>query len=133
MEARDAGRQIGEALRLINFYWSMDALVKLPYILFPEYVPDSERMYNRGNVIRIDKYKYLIQNDGRIDVNNPPPTNSLCKLFRDSGRYEWVREEYVLQGFERSYDDLWYRCIVPIEDGSTPPPNNPSVWELIEK
>lgn len=39
----------------------MDALVRLPYMLFPEYVPDGNRQYERGQVVREGTYKYLLQ------------------------------------------------------------------------
>lgn len=144
-KARDAGKSIGEALTKVNWYWSMDALVLLPALLFAEYVPDSNRMYSRGEVIRTGSNKWLLQGDGRIDPNNPPATNSLCKLFRDDGRYDpdgtprnWWREEYCVRDFERYYEDPnqpkntgWYRVIVDRVDDATPPPNEPQSWEKV--
>ena len=137
--ARDTGKQIGEALQLVDWFYSMEALVRLPYMLFTEYIPDGERMYNRGEVIRVGNAKYLLQNWGRIDPNQPPPVNPLCKLFRDSGRYEWVREEYCIKGFERYYDDGdpqrtgWYRVIADnAGDNNAPPPGVPMTWEKVE-
>jgi len=83
-----------------------------------------------------------LQNWGRIDVDNPPPTNPLCKLFRDSGRYDpdgtprnWVREEYCLKGFERYYDGGdpqrtdWYAVKSGRVDSATPPPNDAQNWQ----
>jgi len=138
-QAREAGRQVGEALTYIDFYYGMEALVRLPAMLFGEYVPDGEREYRRGEVVRYDGAKYLLTNWGRIDPSNPPPTNSLCKLFRDAGRYPWVREEYCIMGFERYYEDPdpqrsgWYRVITAnAGDNNTPPPNVPQTWERLE-
>ena len=128
--ARDTGKSIAEAFTYVNWYWSMEALVRMPAMFFQEYVPDGDRFYERGEVVRIGTYKYLLQGDGRIQVDNPPPTNSLCKLFRDSGRYEWVREEYCIKGFERSYNDVWYRVIVDRVDDATPPSNS-NAWEEV--
>jgi len=139
MTARDSGKQIGEALRRIDFFYSMEALVRLPAYLFPEYEPDPERMYNRGEVVRIGNAKYLIQNWGRIDLDKPPPVNPLCKLFRDAGRYDWVREEYCSRGFERYWenpdrpqDTGWYKVIADnAGDNNTPPPGAETVWEKV--
>lgn len=144
---RDKAKGVGEAISLIDFSTSernMVALVKLPALLFAEYVPDGERVYERGEVIRVGSNKFLIQNFGKIDPNNPPRIESnqvepsLCKLFRDGGRYDWVREEFCLQGFERYYDDGdanrtgWYRVISARVDSGTPPPNDYQHWEKIE-
>ena len=143
---KDKGKQIGEALSLIDFSVSernFTALVKLPALLFSEYVEDGNREYIRGEVIRVGNCKYLLQNWGKIDPNNPPRVEgnqvfpSLCKLFRDSGRYEWVKEEFCLKGFERHYDDGdpnrtgWYVVISERVDGGTPPPNDYQNWQKI--
>ena len=131
-KARDAGKSIGEALRYVDFFYSMEALARLPAMLFAEYAPDPDRNYNRGEVVRVDNAKYLLQNWGRIDPAQPPPVNSLCKLFRDGGRYEWAREEYCIRGFERSYEGVWYRVTADSVDDATPPPNNPQAWERLD-
>ena len=142
-KARDVGKQIGKALGLIRFIPStpnFEALVRLPAFLFQEYTVDGERMYERGEVLRMPGdlvSKYLLQGDGRIDPSNPPPTNSLCKLFRNNGRFDWVREEYCIKDFERYYDDGserkgWYRVTAAnAGDNNTPPPNAPQVWEKL--
>ena len=132
MTAREKGHQIGEALTYVNFYWSMDALVRLPAMLFQEYAPDGNRQYERGQVVRQGSYKYLLQGDGKLDPGRPLSELSLLKLFRDSNRYEWVREEYCIRGFERSYNDIWYRVKVDRVDSATPPPNDNQSWEVIE-
>ena len=140
---KEKGKQIGEALSLLDFSVSernYEALVRLPAMLFAEYVPDPDRMYERGEVIRVGNVKYLLQNWGRIDPNVPPEVNPLCKLFRDSGRYEWVREEWCSQGFERHWENAdrpeesgWYRVIAAnAGDNNTAPPSVPSVWAKIE-
>lgn len=144
--ARDTGKSIGEAFQYIDFFSGKgpDALVRLPYLIFPEYVPDPQRDYQRGEVIRVGNNKYLLQNWGKIDDNNPPRIEGtqcyppLCKLFRDSGRYDWVREEYCIKGFERYYDDGdpnrtgWYRVITEnAGDNNTPPPGVPQTWEKL--
>ena len=146
MQARETGRQIGEAISLIDFSISkrnMIALVKFPALLFAEYVPDGNREYERGEVIRVGNYKFLLQNWGKIDPNNPPRVEgnqvypSLCKLFRDAGRYDWVREEFCLKGFERHYDDGdanrtgWYRVVSDSVDSGTPPPNDSQNWQKV--
>jgi len=127
-------KTIRQALRLVDFFFSHESLTRLPAAVFDEYVPDPNRMYNRGEVITINECKYLIQNWGRIDPEIPPPTNPLCKLFRDNGRYDWVREEYCSRGFERYYEDDWYRVIADnAGDNNTPPPALVGVvWERIE-
>jgi len=73
--------------------------------------------------------KWLLQNWGRLDPDIPLERQSLVKLFRDPRRYEWVREEYCINGFERSYDGVWYRVRAASVDDATPPPNNPQAWE----
>jgi len=144
-EMREKGRQVGEALALIDFSVSernYEALVRLPATLFAEYKPDPERMYDRGEVIRVGNTdKYLLTNQGRIDVDKPPPENPLCRLFRDNRRYEWVREEYCSNGFERHYTDPsdakrtgCYKVIANnAGDNNTPPPNLPQTWQKLDK
>jgi len=133
----DVGLALGSAtqmVKLIDFSVSErnhTALVIAHWSLFDEYVPDPERMYNRGEVVRVGGSKYLLQNQGRIDLDKPPEINPLCKLFRDAGRYEWAREEYCLRGFERQYDGEWYRVTADRVDDSTPPPNSNS-WERVD-
>jgi len=140
-KARDTGLQIGEAFKYIDFFSgkSMEALIRLPYLLFSEYVPDGNREYERGEVVRVGNCKYLLQNWGKLNPDIPLSQQSLCKLFRDSGRYEWVREEYCIKGFERYYQDSdpnrtgWYRVISERVDSGTPPPNLIGIdWEKVE-
>jgi len=113
------------------------SLVNMPYIVFDEYVPDGNREYQRGEVIRIDKEKYLLQNWGKIDPSDPPRIEdnqvrpSLVKLFRDGGLYDWVREEFCLEGFPRRYDGIVYRLKSNVCDSATPPPNDPQNWEEV--
>ena len=139
----ERGYRITEGISFIRFIPStpnFTALVTLPYTLFEKYKPDGSRMYERGEVVRVDKEKYLLQNDGKIDPANPPPTNPLCKLFRDDRRYNWVREEFCLRGFERYYDGGdpgrtgWYRVIAAVADSATPPPSLVgTVWEKVKE
>ena len=142
-DIKNKAKQIGEALSLIDFSVSernFTALVKLPALLFTEYAEDPQREYNRGEVIRVGNNKYLLQNWGKIDADRPPPVNPLCKLFRDGGRYEWVREEWCIQGFERYWENAerpqdtgWYRVIAASAgDNNTPPAGVPGVWIKIE-
>jgi len=145
-KAYEAGKTIGEAISLIDFSVSERnhiALVKLPALLFKEYVPDGNREYQRGEVIRVGTEKYLLQNFGKIDPNNPPRIEgnqvqpSLCKLFRDAERYNWVREEFCLKGFERYFDDGdpvrtgWYIVISDVVDNAAPPNALPQNWEKL--
>jgi len=121
-----------------------EALVRLPAGLFLEYVPDDQRMYERGEVLRMPGglvCKYLFTGDGKIQLDKPPPENSLCRLFRNASRFEWVREEYCSNGFERFYEDPndpnrtgWYKCIaMNAGDNNTPPPNLPQVWLKLDE
>jgi len=115
----------------------MEALVRAPALIFSEYVPDGKREYNRGEVVREGSSKWLLQNWGKLDPGIPLNQQNLCKLFRDSGRYPWVREEYCLKGFERYYDDGdpgrtgWYVVISERVDSGTPPPNDSQNWQKI--
>ena len=145
-EIKDKAKQIGEAINLIDFSVSernMIALVKLPSLLFAEYVPDGNREYQRGEVIRVGSNKFLLQNWGKIDPSNPPRIEnnqvqpSLCKLFRDNGRYDWVKEEFCLKGFKRYYNDGdpnrtgWYVVVSERVDSGTPPPNDSMNWSKL--
>ena len=133
----DAGFLFGStvtALKNIDFSTSernYEALATLHYLYFDEYTPDPNRMYLRGEVIRVGNEKYLLTNQGRIDINKPPPINSLCKLFRDSFVYEWVREEFCMAGFIRTYNGIKYQALRNVDD-ATPPPNNPQSWKKID-
>jgi len=117
-----------EWTRLVDWYFSMEALVRAPHMIFAEYVPDPNREYARGNVVREGQNKWLLQNWGRLDPNIPLGQQNLLKLFRGGERYEWVREEYCIKGYERSYEGVWYRVISERVDDSTPPPNSPQNW-----
>jgi len=134
-EAIEQVEIIRDALRLVDFFFSHEALVRLPPIVFQGYINDPERQYNRGEVIAINECKYLIQNWGRIDsqprIEGDQVQPSLCKLFRDSGRYDWVKEEYCAKGFERFYNGEWYRVISSNVDSGTPPPNDYQNWEKL--
>ena len=130
--ASEAGRLAWEWTRYVDWYYNMEALVRAPFMFFSVYVPDARREYNRGEVVRIDHEKYLLQNWGKLDPNIPLSEQSLCKLFRDSGRYSWVREEYCLKGYERLYNGVWYCVIADRVDDATPPPNNTQAWERLE-
>ena len=136
-DIRAIGYAIGDGLKYIDFWTAknQEALVRLPYIVFAEYVPDPQREYERGEVVRMGCNKYLLQNFGKIDPANPPPTNSLCKLFRDKNSHdpdgtdrEWVKEEYCLKGFERKYNGIWYVVIADRVDSGTPPINDAASW-----
>jgi hypothetical protein len=143
---REAGIDIGKGIGFIRFLPATnnyEALVRIPASLFQEYTPDNERMYERGEVLKMpgdNVSKYLLTGDGRIQTDRPPPENSLCRLFRHSGRFEWVREEYCSRGFERHYTDPnnhermgWYRVTANnAGDNNTPPPNIPHVWERLD-
>ena len=121
----------GRVFSSIDWFNNMDALAAAPWKWFAEYAPDPERMYYRGEVIRVETYKYLIQSQGRIENDRPPAVNPLCKLFRDPGLYEWVREEYCLRGYVRGYEGKFYQVIAARVDSATPPPNDPASWKEI--
>lgn len=136
---------IGEGMRFMRFLPATnnyEALVRFPAYIFEKYKPDPERMYERGEVLRMpddDVSKYLLTGDGRIQNDRPPTENSLCRLFRDSDRHDWVREEYCSKGFERHYTDPddaqrtgWYKCIADnAGDNNTPPPGVPQTWQKL--
>jgi len=131
---------LGDIISTLDFSLSekmFTVLVKLPATLFPEYVPDPNKRYDKGEVVRTsDTDKYMAQNQTTTSVH--PSENPGFKLFRDSGRYPWVREEFCLRGFERYYDDGdpgrtgWYRVITTSVDSATPPPNDYQNWEKID-
>jgi hypothetical protein len=145
--ARETGRSASEGIRFIRFLPATnnyEALVRLRAVLFQEYKPDPERMFERGEVLKMpgdNVSKYLLQGDGRIQIDRPPPINSLCRLFRDGGRYGWVREEYCSFGFERFWENPnrpeengWYRVIRDnAGDNVTPPPGVPQTWERVQE
>lgn len=128
----ELGFQSYDFVKYIDWFYSQEALVRAGYFLFEKYVPDGNRDYRRGEVIRTENYKWLLQNWGRLDPLIPLIQQPLLKLFRDNKRYEWVREEFCLQGFERSYGDQWYRVITPSVDSATAPPFDTANWQLIE-
>ena len=134
MTKREEGRGLGESVKRTNYFNNMMALAYLPYVYVPEYVHDTQREYMRGEVTRVGVNKFLLQGDGRLNeqpyIEDNQAKPSLVKLFRDAGRYEWVREEYCIKGFERSYNGKWYRVTAEIVDDSTPPGNS-QAWEEI--
>ena len=147
-EARTRGRQVGEAISFMRFLPATNnfkALVRFPAILFQEYVHNPERMYERGEVIKLpgdNICKFLLTGDGRIQtqprIENNQVQPSLLKLLRNSSRFPWVREEFCERGFERYWEnpnrreeDGWYKVIVDVVDDATPPPNAPQRWQKL--
>ena len=144
-EMRNKGRSVGEAFQYINWFESMEALVRLPFSMFAEYVPDGNRDYERGEVVRSGCNKWLLQGNGRLDPNKALDAQSLLKLLRDSNSHDpdgtprnWHREEYCLKGFQRYYDDGdpgrtgWYEVISERVDSATNPNNDMQNWRKVE-
>jgi len=128
-----AGYDSIDALTYVNWYWSMEALVRMPYTFFKPYVPDGQRDYQRGEVVREGIVKWLLQGDGRLDPGRPLMEQSLVKMFRDGhGEYDWFREEYCLEGFRRRYNGVLYVVISDRADDATPPPNDTRNWAEAE-
>jgi len=130
---------VGRGIRKIRFLPATnnyEALIDIPAMVFEEYTPDPQRMYDRGEVLRMqddDVSKYLLTGDGRIQNNQPPPVNSLCKLFRNAGldgQFEWVREEFCMKGFIRSYNGKLYEVTAERVDDATAPPNS-NAWKEV--
>ena len=131
---------IGRGIRKIRFLPATnnyEALIDLPAAVFEKYKPDPERMYDRGEVLRMpgdDVSKYLLTGDGRIQNDRPPPENSLCKLFRNAGldgQFDWIREEFCMRGFIRRHDGKLYEVTAERVDDGTPPPNSGS-WREVQ-
>jgi|GEM_PF-3166731 len=129
-----AEKHMGSLIFSMDFSTSekmFDVLANLPASYFPEYVPDPERTYFKGDVVRGGEVeKYMAQNQTTTSAH--PSQNPMFKLFRDGGLYEWVREEYCLRGFVRSYAGKWYEVTAARVDSATPPPNDPASWKEIE-
>ena len=125
---------LGEMFSAIDFSTSerlLDLLAKLPASTFPEYTLDPNKTYFKGEAVRTsDTDKYMAQNQTTTSLH--PSQNPMFKLFRDNGLYEWVREEYCLRGYVRSYEGKWYEVIAARVDSATPPPNDPASWREIE-
>ena len=150
------GHDIIEGIGEIRFTpgtQNYNAVVILPYSVFRQYAMDvlrperivSNYFYERGEVACVDRCKFLLDGDRRLNPNDPneipriegnevKPGN--LKLFRDSGRYNWVRNEYCLKGFERYFEDSnrpdktgWYTVISARVDSSTPPPDDYQNWQ----
>ena len=69
--------------------------------------------------------------EGRSEAERTAGAN-LQRLFRDNGRYEWVREEYCSRGFERQYNGEWYRVIADnAGDNNTVPTGASNIWEKV--
>ena len=130
-EARDKGRAASEFIKYINWYWNMKALALAHYSWFKDHLPQIGVDYERGNVVIDGINKYLLQGDGRLD-NRPLSEQSLLKLFRDDGEYEWVREEYCLNGWIRVYMGKRYEVISDYVDSATPPSNDERNWKLVQ-
>ena len=127
------GTQLGDAFTDIDFFFSMEALSKMPALLFPQYVPDGNREWVRGEVFRDGDRKCLLQNWGRLDPAKSLEEQSLLKFFRGPQRQIWMREEYCLNGFERidPNNGKAYRVKSDRVDSSTPPANDPQNWEEV--
>jgi len=123
----------GKIFSAIDFSTSeslLDLLAKLAASNFPEYVPDPEKTYFKGEVVRTsDTDKYMAQNQTTTSVH--PSQNPTFKLFRDDLIYEWVREEYCLRGYVRGYEGKFYQVIAARVDSATPPPNDTASWKEI--
>jgi len=136
-KAYDLGKDLGKAitsgiskLRFLPGGDDYDALIDFPYQYFMAYEP-SDDMILRGKVRRVGREKWCAQSDLRL--TNPPSVDVGWKLFRDSGEYDYMREEYCLKGFPRRYNGKLYVVIADRVDDATPPPNNPQSWqEMVE-
>ena len=118
-------------------------LVQMPYKYFPEFVPDPQRDYDRGEVTRMSWNKYLLPDGGRIDQGQTPATSNRCLLHRDTASFDpdgekriWVREELCLLGMWRwdeesgnSAQHGWYEVITRLVASATPPYNDGANWE----
>jgi len=127
--AYEKGKAITEAIGTLLFTPSTrnyTALVKFPYLCFAQYTPGDNNDYERGTVFRDGSSKLLMEYDGKFDI-------SRCKLFRDGGEYDWVREEFCLFGFVRRSGGGRYRVKVPSVDSATPPENDPQSWEKLDE
>ena len=115
---------------------SLRALLAYPYIHFEEWDGDTNRQYQRGEVIRYGEIKLLIQNNGNI--NNPDPVQAgITKVVRTTASHnddgtarEWIREEFCIKGMERLYNGIWYRVKASVVDSATPPSNDTGSWEV---
>ena len=135
--ASEAGTNAWVWVQYVDWYYNMEALVRAPFIFFEEYVPDAQREYARGNVIKQGNCKWLFENWGKLDPDIPLNQQPLLKLFRDSGQYDYFPGEYCLKGFIRYYHDQdperagWYIVISERVDSKTPPPNDYQSWEKV--
>jgi hypothetical protein len=121
---------------------SFRGCLRVPATLYPEYVPDPNRNYLRGTVLKMpddNVSKYVFTGDGRIPNDRPPghPEQRQLRLVRNrTGRFRHVREEFCEQGMWRWWDadpnrqeqHGWYELIVPIFDGNQDPPQIPQIW-----
>ena len=124
-------------IRTTDFSLSENArrqLLAYSYTFFEEWDGDTNRQYQRGDVVRVGEWKWMIQNNGNINPN--PLESGLTKLFRsiashdeDDTPREWIREEFCISGMERMYNGKWYQVIASVVDDATPPPNNQAAWK----
>lgn len=115
-------------------------LVQLPARLFPQYVPDTNRNYDRGEAFADgDVNKWMAQNNTRLDPNIPLHEQPNLQLFRDgNGDYEYFPGEGCLRGFRRRFENVnrpeengVYEVTVNYVDSKTPPPNDYQSWKKI--
>ena len=135
--ASEAGTNAWAWVQCVDWFYNMEALVRAPFMFFPEYVPDSNREYNRGEVVREGGNKWLFENWGKLDPSIPLEQQPLLKLFRDSRQYDYFPGEYCLKDFPRYFHDPdpqrdgLYVVISERVDSKTPPPNDAQNWQKL--
>ena len=119
-------------------------LVQLSWKLFqPEWAPNPDRQWQRGEVARMGWNKWLsIADNVRIPQGQTPETHSSFLLHRSTASFNpdgtkcgWVREEFVLRGTWRWFDNPqrpqetgWYELLAEVFDGAQTPPQIPNIW-----
>jgi len=119
--------------------------LRVPATLYPEYVPDPNRQYTRGTVLKMpgdNVSKYVATADNiRIPNDRPPghPDNRDWRLVRNlTGKYRHVKEEFCEKGAWRWWDEDsnrpqdhgWYELIALVFDGNQAPFQIPNIWEF---
>jgi len=147
-ELTDAVYMFFRTNRFLPTTGNYEQLLRLPAKVFADFVPDPERQYEQGEVIRLDSWKLLCQSAGkiqepvRIEDNQIRPT--MLKIFRDINSHDsdgtprhWIREEFCVQDMMRFWQDSdpnregWYRVKSLRVDSATSPPNDGLNWEKI--
>jgi len=124
-----------ETLSLNAFINAPEALLEIPAVAFEEWTVGTT--YQKGAVVFFNGVKWLCMTAVTAMAHQPPdmPDGAMLAVYkphRDAGRYPWLYGEFVLKGYQRSENEVWYECIQADAGANVYSPSQvPAVWKKL--